>query len=372
MRIIESIVLVLLVLLSGVAPVLRLLKPTGPYPVGTTTLSMGRPDPFTVQLWYPASPSAGARRASYSPQTGGWRDRVWASVRTWAWQDAPFVAGNERFPVLIYIPGWGGDRWQNSSLLQDLASHGYVVAAADQPTGTIDGVDISSEMDFSSPNAWARTQRVIAVKLRVQIARVTQLLDELADRSAQRTIPFADRLDLDRVGTLGFSFGGATAAEASCDPRVRAVINMDGLLFGKARETGVPVPFLAFSDDTTPDTNAPDTGGSVLASVQDADTRHLRAGLARHGGYYITILNAVHPNFSDYPILVPLRRLNGAGAIPPRNAARLIAAWTVGFFDHALKNQPLPDPSETPDILFEAWPKPEHRPRADQRSCNNG
>lgn len=57
--------------------------------------------------------------------------------------------------------------------------------------------------------------------------RLFGVLDELA--SGVRHSPFAGRLDLDRVGLLGMSFGGATAAEVChLQPGCRAAINLDG------------------------------------------------------------------------------------------------------------------------------------------------
>ncbi|MEI0739748.1 hypothetical protein VQ056_29130 [Paenibacillus sp. JTLBN-2024] len=45
---------------------------------------------------------------------------------------------------------------------------------------------------------------------------------------------FSGRLDLNKVGMFGHSFGGATAAQMLlADGRVKAALNMDGTLYGK-------------------------------------------------------------------------------------------------------------------------------------------
>lgn len=50
---------------------------------------------------------------------------------------------------------------------------------------------------------------------------------------------FAGRLDLDRVGMYGWSFGGANSIEMSAvDERVKAAIDHDGLLFCVAPTQG--------------------------------------------------------------------------------------------------------------------------------------
>lgn len=374
MRLIEIGLLLMLAALSPVLPVFRLPPPTGPLRVGTTLLR-GGVDGLAVQVWYPADPDGSAPPAVYEPGTGGWRNRIFRYVRTGAVQDAPLAAGADRFPVLIYVHAWGGTYWENSGLMQELASHGYIVAASDQPDGSVDGIELSTSMDFSSPAAWHRTEIIAAVKLRIQVEVARHVLDRLSALDAAFGGRFAGRLDLAHAGILGFSFGGATAAEAATDPRFRAVVNMDGLLFGAARQRGVTVPYLELSDDELPPaerTHSSDLAARTLAQVQAEDARLTRANLARNGGLFLTIRGTLHPNFSDYPMLVPLRRFNGAGSIGPRRAARVIDTWVVGFFDHALKGKPLPGPAASPEALLEIWPTPAVTPPAaiDARARN--
>jgi len=63
------------------------------------------------------------------------------------------------------------------------------------------------------------------------------------------------RVHFDRVGFFGFSFGGATAAEAGTfDPRVVAVANLDGSLMGHAAFGALEKPYMAIltGDDLFP------------------------------------------------------------------------------------------------------------------------
>ncbi|MCP3144937.1 alpha/beta hydrolase [Pyxidicoccus xibeiensis] len=72
----------------------------------------------------------------------------------------------------------------------------------------------------------------------VDLSRLVTL--EASDPAAR----FTGRLDLDRVGAFGHSFGGSAAAEACrTDARVKAGLNMDGTFHGRL-ETEVHVPFL--------------------------------------------------------------------------------------------------------------------------------
>ncbi len=362
MRLLEAGILVLLATVSGILPVFRLPHPTGPFPVGTLVDTLGGKDSPALQIWYPAAPDAGAPAAPYEPAGSGWHNRIFHEVRTGAVQGAPLAGGTERFPVLVYVNAWGGTRWENSGLMQELASHGYVVAASDQPSGMVDGIDLSTPMDISSPVRWQHSEAVAKAKLHAQVELARRVLDRLIALNGAVGGRFAGRLDPARAGLLGFSFGGATAAEAATtDPRFRAVVNLDGLLFGTAFRHGVSVPYLEFSDDEPPPAgraHSADIAARTLAQVQEADARQTLANLQRNGGMFLTIRGTLHPNFSDYPVLVPLRRFNGAGPIDPRRAARVIGIWTVGFFDHVFRGKKLPDPAATPEALLEVWPAP--------------
>jgi dienelactone hydrolase len=343
--------LLALALAAMVLPVFRLPIPTGPYAVGPVILD-------GVQIWYPAAPGSTGRRAPYGPDSGGIARRILRHARTAALLGAPAAPGP--FPVILYCNGWGGTAWENTALLQTLASHGYVAAAANQPTAPIGGVSITAPMDLSSPAAWAATQRIAALKLHAQTQAASDLLARLAALNTTPNTPLTARLDLTKIGALGFSFGGATAAElAATDPRIRAAVNMDGLHFGAARTQGVRVPYLEFSDDeplTAP--AGANQALTTLRTIQTDDDRTTRANFARNGGTLLTITGTLHSNFTDDPLLIPWRRFTGAGPIDPHCAARIIAAWTTAFFDHAFRGAPLPNPAATPEIRLDHWPGP--------------
>ena len=90
------------------------------------------------------------------------------------------------------------------------------------------------------------------------------------------------------------------------------------------------------SDATPPPTDterrSSDPAVSILARAQDENDRHSRVNFARNGGLYLTIDGSRHPNFSDYPILVPWRRMNGAGPIDPARAGEIVPVPGRRFF----------------------------------------
>jgi predicted dienelactone hydrolase len=46
---------------------------------------------------------------------------------------APIARGKQRFPLLLFSHGWGNPTFLYTAELQDIVSHGYVVAAVDHP-----------------------------------------------------------------------------------------------------------------------------------------------------------------------------------------------------------------------------------------------
>jgi len=324
------------------AALVRSPPPSGAWPVGTVTTNLGTPATVTrgaAQIWYPAPPGTIGSGAPYlQGSERSFSLRILnAVVATIAVAGAPVAA--QRFPIVLYVPGWGGNRTDNTAAAQDLASNGYIVAAIDDPFPSV-------PMDFSSGPALCKTIAWANRKLRLIVDRIAYLLDALAvvDRTPYKR--FFQRLDLERVGILGFSFGGAVAAEAAgADPRIGASVNLDGWLFGNALRTGVSCPYLAVGGPSTESKEAPGRFASEAAVIADRFDRaneklHLD-GLRRRGGYLVTIAGAGHYNFTDAGWLPTLRR-TGLGPIDGRRAAAIVSAYVVQFFDQTLRARRAP------------------------------
>jgi hypothetical protein len=128
-------------------------EPTGPWPVGTSSLWLtdtSRPDPWAsgvsarelmLSLWYPATSSDGRRAQYMTPAeselqltsrgiTGVPPDAL-SKVRTNATVDAAPVGHQRGHPLVVLSPGFTNARSALTALGEDLASHGYVVAGID-------------------------------------------------------------------------------------------------------------------------------------------------------------------------------------------------------------------------------------------------
>lgn len=339
----------------------RLPPPTGSFPVGTVTgplpLSAADAMPACVQLWYPARPGTGGAGLMAATEIQ-WRGfRLKRRFATSAIPGAPMAGHENGFPLVLYVPGWGGGRASNTALAQDLASHGIVVAAMDPVSAPPGG----QGMDFSSADANAATLRLAGELAQAQARDAAALLDQL------QAGPWADGIDFNRVGIFGFSFGGAVAAEACwADHRFRSALNMDGWLFGHAAEAGIAQPFMVLSDDTplpdAADLASPRPETRFTATLTLADSQRVAAMMARSGGIRATIRGTRHGNFSDGPLVWPIRRMVDAGPIDAAKAHDLISGYVVAFFRKHLRSEDpaLLRPGSVPPsgVRLERWAPP--------------
>jgi hypothetical protein len=179
-------------------------RPTGPMPVGTLTLTLVRPSEldgisagrFGVQVWYPAEPSTG--RAPYGSGAPGIKRWIYHRlVKTHAAQNVPFAARYERAPIVVYVAGWGGEGTDNTVLVQELASHGFVVAAiGDLRFEGPPPSRLAGPLDLSSTHACEATLRLARDKMAFDALRVSAVLDRLALLDA------ADPAAVSRIGSI--------------------------------------------------------------------------------------------------------------------------------------------------------------------------
>lgn len=284
-------------------PNLELPPPSGEFGVGTSRLQWDTEAPesltadptdtrvLVAQLWYPTW-ATGAGQACLESSTVS--DAIAAQAglpgflldgvvrgNTNAIADAPRADGS--FPLVLFSPGLGGVRTQNSAWAEELASHGYIVAAVDHPYDSAavvleDGTVIASTLHTTGNDT--RDQRIA---------------DGLASIRADDLIATLDRLekdlDVDGVATAGHSIGGAAAIlAASRDGRVDAVIDLDGLPRG-GRPT---VPILAIVAG----------GGTGNADSDERYDAALTQVLATCGTR-VVVQGAKHLSFTDAALFLP-------------------------------------------------------------------
>src|SRR5215813_572123 len=173
------------------------------------------PRELMVDIWYPAELSSAAPAdyldaEAYERAMGadGFQsffreasETLRQRVKTHALASAPYARSAQKSPLLIFSPGGGMPREIYAAQLEDLASHGYVVAAISHPYDAIvtifpDGREIAySEQRWPKPPSLEGEANLNQLEWHANDLRF--VLDELtrANRDSSSSLPFAGHLD---------------------------------------------------------------------------------------------------------------------------------------------------------------------------------
>jgi len=285
-------------------------------------------------------------------------------VRTHAVVDATPATAPRRFPVLLFSHGYTGIPSAYTSLLEDLASHGYAVLSIVHPyeatAATLADGRIVSLLDASgapvagvrevfaewgpedetaaavvkseNPDEKLRLLRGYLSGLKRTQAALQRWVDDtrlVVDRLSalprdSAAAMLAARLDLTRLGALGHSMGGVTSAQFCVDDRrCRAALNLDGIpQYGTMIDKPAGRPFLMVYSARPGRLGASDEiyrrGARPYYRVDVRDTRHLDfSDMAFWGG--------------------PLRERPGLlGSMPPARVDEITRVIVREFFDQEL------------------------------------
>lgn len=391
-------------------PVFQLPKPSGEYAVGVRTFELadasrpglfnakpGEPRRLMVRVWYPAGDTSGLHQRPYFTQresettartlgelVGFPQFFAYVKhVRTNSWEDAPLLSGARDLPVVLYSHGYTSFMGQNTALMEDLASHGYVVfsvqhtsdssatlflngdvipfdpgineAARNTPdeganrpqVRSLGGLTlderISGHLDYREQAA-ARNDRTVVASARAWVLDRLFLHDQLQKGALPAPIAqIAAASNLSRVGEMGMSFGGATTGTiCMIDPRCAAGINLDGGDFQfTAFNEDMPTPFMMFHSDATNFYRGvereppPNPRGFNEFSYERIATAGTRPDI-----YRVQLKGAQHLGLSDFswfirtPVRDPL-----LGSTPADVMLGAQNAFVRGFFDKHLRGQ---------------------------------
>jgi predicted dienelactone hydrolase len=391
--------------LPSIVPIFRFPQPTGQYKVGTLTyhwVDNNRPEVFStdsdarrelmVQIWYPAKADAAGQRAPYAQNTDaiapalarlfhfpeftlGYMKYFFSyleSVKTNAIPAAPAADDAAGFPVLLFLEGFMGIRQMNTFQVEELVSHGYIVASIDQPGGAAvvvfpDGRQLTGDRQTlelihqsitpvePAPTLNGRTFKEGIIPYFAQDAIFT--LDQLtALNQADPNGILTGRLDLDHIGMFGMSLGAEVGGEfCYLEPRVRACLMMDAPMPIDAVRSGLKQPSMWITRDI-------ETMHREGWSQRDIDETHtsIREVFERlpGDGYLVLVPGMFHLNMVDTPYYSPLTPLLGmTGPIDAKRAHDIVNAYSLAFFDRHLKNLPAPlldgPTKQFPEVLFE-------------------
>lgn len=388
-------------------PIRPLPKPDGKYVIGVRTFELddpsrkglagvpaGQPRRLLVRIWYPAGDVTGMRRRPYLT-----KEEAKTSARsilgnalgfpplfdhlrhvtTNAYEDAPLMPGAHSLPVLFFSHGYTSFLAQNSALVEELASHGYMIVSI-QHTGDSGATRFpNGDIIPMEPIVWStkradgkpdpllvkgvtaddpgdRLDATLAVR-----ANAVKTNDRIGMRSAAMWL--ADRLfvhdqlqkgivpaaiaplaaagNFTKVGEFGMSFGGATTgAVCMVDRRCAAGVNLDGTDLGfDAFDRNMPVPFLMLLSDTSDvfkllgaKPPAQPRGGNEFSYERFADAGRLPTM------HRVMVLDSKHVGITDFPLFIrqPFKGMI-LGNAPADDLIGTQKDLVLAFFDHYLR-----------------------------------
>jgi predicted dienelactone hydrolase len=247
----------------------QVLQP-GPFAVGSSTLTfIDSTRPTMPNRTFPGAPSRTLVTEIWYPTNA--QPSATPEIR-----NAPLAHSGAPYPLVIYSHGFMSNRFGGTYLARHLASHGYVVGAADFPLSVSGAPGGPNFLDL--PN---------------QAADVRFVVDQLLALSADAQSSLAGSIDSARIGLTGLSMGGSTTFLATFhptlrDPRVRAAAPMAGVacFFGPDFYAQTRVPLLILHGDI--DAIVPYQGNGLFAF-----------GEANPPKYLVTIAGGSHTGFTS-------------------------------------------------------------------------
>jgi len=381
-------------------------KPTGPYAVGSRffyLIDKDRPDlispdpddyrAISLQVWYPAEPEPGDQPILLSDrekteayvQEGIFYPAIlteWAMEPTHSFLKAQPAKAKIPFPVILYSSS--GIMNANTFLSEELASHGYVVFSIGHPYWCefyYDADGKTTPLDKNNAyykKLWKEEGSLAVIETKAQITRakaiedrsalyeklnrampteVSDLLlwgedigfiiDELKEMNSDTGI-FKGILDVNRIGLMGYSKGGAAAGQYCLteDDRCKAGINLGAFMFGDIVKKNLKKPFLIMEhiEPWCPD-------GFPIGEL------FIRR--AESNAYIVAIKNALHGNFCDLTVAKKYIKPEGVlGPIDGEKFLKIMKYYVLAFFNKYVKEIPgsvIEDLSPTfPEVNFKS------------------
>ena len=366
---------------------LKLPVPSGPDGIGRVGYEWtdnARSDPYSadpkahralmVYIWYPAPRNAaggaepylpGARQMDANPEARShmtdefgahWPLIVSGAIKSHAIENAPVAKSQSLLPLVIFSHGAGGTGLEYTALIEDLVSHGYVVAAIEHTymaaavtfrNGTVVPAHHDAEpAGLTQQQRWQRMMDSVGHAIREGAEDQIFALNTLAElnKSGGPDFPLLGRLDLNRAAAMGHSAGGAFATGAcQLDVRFHACVSLDGEMppvaafpqFNDGKGFQQPVMLLEVD-------HAHDRMPFSPAQFDDFRKKvEAQLNLCPAGSYDVLLKapGLFHGSFSDYPLSAAKDARENEVAI---HNLSLTQRYTRAFLDKYLKGEKEP------------------------------
>ena len=356
--------------------------PTGKYQIGTTEIFLtdsSRKERFKkrdfrriyIKIWYPAMDVNQKKTELYLQnyseelihsifKTKDFSEQWLGELKkqkTYSYPNATLDTSLTKYPMIVFTPGYYfGMAELYSVYMEELASHGYIVCSVnhpyEQPYISFPDEDIYIKKKRTQ---WAYLQLVFANWFQFRkkdspekIEKTTRYYHKMLHRfnkalvywvddsrfflnyletyQAETGDPVVKAIDMDRIGGLGQSFGGAVIGQLCLrDERLKAGINLDCFQFGDVIDEPLNQPFMLIQSDYQPTWNL---GNTINYKNNSGDF------------FLLSLFNASHFIFSDGAILPYYSTEFKNRMIGDVDGSRLLKttnAYMLNFFNHYLK-----------------------------------
>ena len=280
-------------------------------------------------------------------------------------------------PLIVFAHGSFGYYQSNTSLYEELASNGYVVASIDHPyyafftkdtagnTIIVDmefmqtAIDIQNSSDFTETDyniecEWMsiRTADENFVLDTIKIAKDLGLLDTAwyteSENVKAEVLKVLEMTDMEKIGLTGHSIGGATAVQLGRErDDITAVVDIDGTMLGEHTSYNngklsynsepYPIPILSLDNERH--------WGSYVDGFDDK-TEYVNKYLLDNAvdGREAHFDGTEHMDFTDLPLLSPtLAKMLGKGSVDSSEFIPQMNSIILNYFNYYLKGEGKPN-----------------------------
>ena len=324
--IISMLLIVVSALVGYLVPVFKLPPIEGNYAVGTTIHAIDikekKPDRIEMKAWYPID-QAGASKDVYCEKPSTKFDGLMGMpgflfshlnlVSTGGYKNASTKSISTKFPLVIYAHGAASINLDNTALLQEIASNGYIVVSLDFDF-SFEKYELSLkeastlELDAQKRFMAKLMKRVVPIQSNKIIAVVNQLKTE--------NLLFVQNIDFEKTAFIGHSLGGTTCTSIDANKLTpTAIINIDGPM---PPNSTISCPFLyisSYSPDL-PDKDLEEKGlpdADFYRKVKKYELENVTKFFERNDSvrHWVRFTNAGHLDFTDIPFMIPLMASKG-------------------------------------------------------------
>ncbi|MEM1324835.1 MAG: alpha/beta fold hydrolase [Bacteroidota bacterium] len=363
--------------LGTLLPVFKLPTPNGEYPIGSQLLFLedeSRSEDITpeesdkrrltVKIWYPSAISKGKRERyldnglaqafGKDKHLPGFIFSHFPLIKTHTIPNVSMADGS--FPVILLSHGYQWNAELYTSIVESLVSEGFIIVGLQHTheapltiwkeerlttyQSYFDGVNAKFdfpkyqelEAEFKASQDEEEQLQLMRDMMAVipygesvdrWAADISFVIDQLEAFQKDNQHFLHQKLNLDQIGMLGHSFGGAAAAQACAfDNRIRAGVNMDGSQSGRLIDTTITAPFLALYADR----NYEEFFTPNFFIYDQVMKGKFYEGMIRQTG---------HANFGDLGYWTPMHALTETGTISSDKIQSILTNLLLQFLrDH--------------------------------------